>query len=143
GLKMYFMGIEGETYVEDEDGNAEYRDHIVNSEDGLSFEAELARYLTFPGGGFQSMTSEVHVKGAESSLESVEAADKLEEYMPEEPWISAVHTKEENDELRGFGSDIEKYVEEMRDKFISGDEPLSNWDKYVNELEKMDLDRYM
>jgi len=143
GLKMYFMGIEGETYEEDEDGNAVYMDHILNSEEGLTFEEELAKYLTFPGGGFPSMTTKEYFKGAESSPESLEAAEKLEKNMPKEPWISPIHTKEENDELRGFGSDIEKYVEEMRDKFISGDEPLSNWDHYVKEIEKMHLDEYM
>ncbi|HLQ72315.1 MAG TPA: extracellular solute-binding protein, partial [Bacillota bacterium] len=143
GMKMYFMGIEGETYEEDENGNPVYMDHILNSEEGLTYEEELAKYLTFPGGGFPSMTTEKYFKGAESSPESLEAAEKLEKDMPEDPWITPVHTKEENDELRGFGSDIEKYVTEMRDKFISGDEPLSNWDKYVKEIEKMNLDRYM
>lgn len=143
GKELFFMGIEGETYELDEDGNPEYMDHILNSEDGLSYEEELAKYLTFPGGGFPSVTSEEFFKGAESSEESLASADLLSENLVEDPWVSMPHTKEENDQLRGFGTDIEKYVEEMREKFISGDESLDNWDHYVNEIKKMNLDEYM
>ncbi|WP_217586486.1 extracellular solute-binding protein [Lentibacillus saliphilus] len=143
GLKFFFMGIEGETYEEDEDGNIAYKDHIMNSKEGLSFEEELAKYLTFPGGGFPSMTSQKYFLGAESSPESLAVAEKLGQNLAEDRWIRMPHTKEENDQLRGFGTDIEKYVSEMREKFISGAEPISEWDNYVNELEKMGLEEYM
>lgn len=42
-----------------------------------------------------------------------------------------------------FGSDIDKYLEEMRDTFIAGKESLDNWDKYIKELEKMNLGECM
>lgn len=51
--------------------------------------------------------------------------------------------EDENKKLQGFGADIEKYVEEMRDKFIADKEPFSKWDDYVKDLEKMGLDEYM
>ncbi|WP_165769010.1 hypothetical protein [Virgibacillus profundi] len=31
----------------------------------------------------------------------------------------------------------------MRDKFISGNEPFSNWDDYIETIEKMGLNDYM
>lgn len=143
GLKMFFMGFEGETYEEDEDGNAVYMDHIVNSADGLSFEQELAKYLTFPGGGFPTMTTLNYFQGAESQPDEMATAELLAPDLVEDPWLSIKHTNEETNELRGFGADIEKYVVEMRDKFIVGNEPLSNFDAYVAELEKMGLEDYM
>ena len=143
GMEFFFMGKKGETYEEKEDGSLVYMDHIMNSKNGLSFEEELAKYLTFPGGGFPSMTSEKFFQGAESSDISLDAAEKLSNNLVEDGWVAMPHTKEENDELRGFGADIEKYVAEMREKFISGDQPLSKWEDYVKELEKMDVARYV
>ncbi|NGP43836.1 extracellular solute-binding protein [Bacillaceae bacterium SIJ1] len=143
GLEFFFMGIEGETYEEDEEGNLVYKDHILNSEDDLSLTEELKKYFSFPGGGFPSMTTQRFFQGAESSPESIAAAETLEPYLIDDRWIRMPHTKEESDQLRGFGTDIEKYVSEMREKFISGAEPMSNWDTYVNEIENMGLEDYM
>src|SRR5699024_2463182 len=119
-----------------------YMDHILNSPDGLSFEQELSKYLTFPGGGYPSITTEEYFRGAETTNESLDAAKKLSKDLIE-PWVGMPLTKEEKDEFGGVIADIEKYVDEMRDKFISGSEPLSKWEDYVEELEKMNLDEYM
>jgi putative aldouronate transport system substrate-binding protein len=35
------------------------------------------------------------------------------------------------------------YIEEMEAKFITGVEPLSNWPKYIETLEQMNLKRYV
>lgn len=143
GLELFFMGIKGETYEVDENGDAVYMDHIVNSKEGLSLEQELAKYLTFPGGGFPSMTTLDYFQGAESQPDEMATAELLSPDLVEEPWLSIRHTNEETEKLSGFGVDIEKYVVEMRDKFIVGSEPLSNFDKYVETLERMGLDDYM
>src|SRR5699024_2678468 len=134
GIKLYLMGIEGETYEINDDGEPELMDHILNSKDGLTIPEELSKNLTSPGDNYHSMTVEKYFNGAEMRPDSLKAAEKLEQNMVENPWPSIRHTKEEIDELRGFGTDIEKYVAEMREKFISGDEPLSKWDDYVNEI---------
>src|SRR5699024_699975 len=145
GMELFFMGVEGETFEYDEDGNPKFMDHITNSEEGLTFEEEAAKYLTFPGGGFPSMVKEDFFQGVASAPQSLEASEKLESDMIEDDliWPTLTYTNEENQQLNSFGSDIEKYVGEMRDKFISGDEPLSKWDEYVAEIEKMGLEDYM
>ena len=89
------------------------------------------------------MTLEEYFNGAEMRPDALEAADKLKPDLIDDPWPSLRHTKEESDDLRGFGTDIEKYVAEMRDKFIAGDKPFSEWDEYVEDLKKMNLDEYM
>lgn len=145
GMELFFMGIEGETYEINEDGEMQFMDHILNSKDGLTFEEEAAKYLTFPGGGFPTMVSEGLFQGTASAPQSLEAVTKLENNVikDEDIWPILSHTKEENDELQGYGADIEKYVNEMTDKFISGSEPLSKWDEYVSEIEKMGLEDYL
>lgn len=143
GMKLFFMGIEGETYELDENDVPVYMDHILNSSEGLTYEQELAKYLTFPGGGFPSITHRKYFKGPANSPEDLEAADKLAPDLVESPWSLFKYTNEETKKLAGLGSDIEKYIEEMTDKFIVGDEPLSKWDAYVKEIEKIGLEEYM
>src|SRR5699024_2358039 len=142
GIRMFFMGKEGDTFEYNDEGEAEYTDKVVGDKD-MAFSEQVSRFFTFPGGGFPTMVKREYFNGAESSDISVEAAEKLKGDLVENPWPALLHTEEENKKLQGFGSDIEKYVDEMRDKFISGKEPFSKWDDYVNELEKMNLDEYM
>src|SRR5699024_11819812 len=141
GSQMFFMGIEGDTFEYNEDGEPEYTDKVLDSD--LAFSEQVNRFFTFPGGGYPTIVKESYFEGAESSEISVEAASKLVDDLVEDPWTSPLHTEEENKKLQGFGADIEKYVAEMRDKFISGKESFDKWDDYVAELEKMNLDEYM
>lgn len=143
GTELFFMGIEGETFEKTADGEYEYLDKITDSADGLTFEQEVAKYLTWPGAGYPSIAEENFFKGAESAPKSIEAADKLEPDLIEDVWPSFIFTKEENDKLASFGADIDKYVEEMRDKFVSGETSFDEWDKYVETLENMNIEEYL
>ena len=145
GMTLFYMGIEGETYEINDEGNPEYMDHILNNEEGLTFEEAAAKYLTFPGGGYPGNTTAELYKGVASAPQSIEAAEKVEPDLlkDDDVWTTFTHTKDEISQLQGFGSDIEKYVIEMRDKFISGNEPLSKWDEYVKEIEGMGLEDYL
>lgn len=143
GMKEFFMGFEGETYELDDDGEPEYTDHILDSDDGLSQDQEIAKYLTFGGGGYPAMMTEKYFQGSEGSEKELEAAESLEPDLIEDSWPVFIHTEEEEDKLDGFGEDIEKYVEEMRDKFISGKASCDEWDDYVEELKSMNLDKFM
>jgi len=143
GAKLFFMGIEGETFEETDDGTLEFMDHITDSDEGLTLEQEVAKYLTYPGGGQPGIFKEEYFKGAESNPQELEAAEKLEPNMIEDPWPDFSYTKEEINDLSSFGSDIEQYVSEMQDKFIVGDVPFSEWDKYVETIKNMGLDQYM
>ncbi|PAV31156.1 ABC transporter substrate-binding protein [Virgibacillus profundi] len=143
GMKLFFMGIEGETFEETEDGEYVYMDHITESDEGLTFEQEAAKYLTWFGGGYPSMTTEQFFNGAESSEQSLAAAETLNPNLIEETWPAFIFTNEENRVLSSIGTDITKYVGEMQDKFITGDVPLSEWDNYVETLKSMGFEEYM
>ncbi len=47
------------------------------------------------------------------------------------------------DESARLWTDIDTYIKESRAKFISGTEPLANFDKYIDTLKKMNMDRYI
>ena len=143
GAKLFFMGLEGETYETMDNGELDYLDKIKNSPEGLTLDQELIKYLTWPGGGYPGIVKEEFFKGAESSPSEIEATKKLEPNVIDEVWPRFTYTIEENNKLSALGSDIEKYVNEMRDKFITGDLPFSEWDNYVETINQMGLEEYM
>lgn len=49
--------------------------------------------------------------------------------------------QDEQQEITNLRSDLDTYVKQMEAKFVTGQEPLSNWDKYVSQLKKMGSDR--
>ncbi|WP_188454951.1 extracellular solute-binding protein [Virgibacillus oceani] len=143
GAKLFFMGVEGETYEETDNGELEYVDMLTDNPDGLTFEQALRPYITWLGGGYPALVQSDYFKGAENSPASIEATKKIEPDIIEETWPSFPFTVEENQRLAALKADIEKYVIEMQDKFIAGEEPFSEWDKYVETVEKMGLEEYM
>ena len=52
-------------------------------------------------------------------------------------------TTEESEKVRDAATDLKTYVEQMEAKFITGVEPLENWDKYVKTIEGMGVKEYV
>ncbi|GIN70861.1 ABC transporter substrate-binding protein [Bacillus sp. J14TS2] len=143
GAKLFFMGVEGVTYEETEDGEYEYVDEIKNDPDGLTVEQAVSKYLTYPGGTYPALVTEEYFQGSQGTDMSLDAADRLEPHLIEEVWPAFIFTDEEQKVMDTSGADIEKYVNEMRDRFIVGESSFSEWDKYIETIEKMGLEKYM
>src|SRR5699024_10666911 len=143
GYELYFMGIEGETFEMTEEGDDEYVEDIKNNPDGLNLDQSVSRYLTWPGGMYPGITMQIHFKGAEGTEVSTKAVEKLEANLIDEVWPAFTYTEEENSKLSAFGSDIEKYVGEMQDNFITGNASFDEWDQLIETLEEMNLEEYM
>lgn len=143
GMKLFFMGVEGVTYREKEDGTLEYTELITNDPDGLNFNNAISKYMTWRNGAYPSVVTAKYFNGSEGQPESIEAAKKLEPYFPEEVWAPFSFTVEENEFMSTTGADIQKYVEEMEAQFITGRASFDQWDNYVKTLEQMGLDQYM
>lgn len=144
GMLMFFMGIEGETYEMTDDG-PELMDHITNSAEDLTLTQELAKYLINPGGNHPVMITDDYFTGSENAPTDIEATEVLEPYVIDEVWPAFTYTEEENNDISVITTDISKYVSEMQAQFITGELPLTDeeWEKYIDTLEGMDLDRYM
>jgi len=143
GTEMFFMGFEGVTFKRNADGTTEFLDEIVKNRKGLSFDQAIAQYLVWPGGGMPGIVSQKYFRGGESLPLSVEAAELLEPYIPEETWPPFSYTTEENTRMAAIDSDISTYIREMQAKFITGDVPFSEWEAYVETIEKMGMAEYM
>lgn len=142
GRKMFFMGIEGESYEETEDGVV-YLDVITNNPDGLSVPEARAKYVTYAGGGYPGIVDQRYFQGSENNPAALEAMEKIEPYLIDEVWPEFIYTEDERKILTSTGADIEKYVEESEDRFITGERPFSEWDDYIKVLENMGLDNYI
>jgi putative aldouronate transport system substrate-binding protein len=60
----------------------------------------------------------------------------------QENWISSlVFTDAEKSTLTPIKTDLDTYRSEMLDKFIMGIEPMSNWDAFVTQIQRMNLQK--
>lgn len=143
GAKLFFMGVEGVTYEETEDGEYEYVDEIKNNPDGLTVEQAVSKYLTYPGGTYPALVTQEFFQGSQGTDMSLDATERLKPHLIEEVWPAFIFTDEEQKIMDTSGADTEKYVNEMKDKFIVGETPFSEWDKYVETIQKMGLEEYM
>lgn len=145
GIRMFFMGWKDETYKEDAEGNVDYVDEIKNNPEGLNLDQAVGQYLIWPGGYYPGFVTQKYFKGAEGLPTSVENAKKAEPYVipQDKVWPPFNFTADEQSELTGIQTDIHTYVDEMRDKFIAGNESFDNWDQYVANLQKMGSERYL
>ncbi|MBO0991769.1 extracellular solute-binding protein [Bacillus sp. SD088] len=144
GSRLLYMGVEDESYEKTNDGEYEFLDKITNDPEGLSKEQALAGYVGYLNTGAPaSLVKQEYFKGSETSEMSLNAVEKLEPYVIEDTWPQFQYTEEENETITSIGFDIQKYVEEMKDKFITGEASFDEWDNYVKTIEKMGLKDYM
>ncbi|KRG12119.1 hypothetical protein ACA30_20425 [Virgibacillus soli] len=143
GSRLFYMGVEGETYEKTDDGKFKYMEKITNSSEGLTKEQEIVKYLGWVGIGAPGILMQDYFDGSEGSDQAVEAASKVEPYLLDEVWPPFTYTEEEAKRLSALSADIEKYVNEMQDKFVVGEESFDKWDSFVKNIEKMGLEEYM
>lgn len=142
GTKLFHMGVSGVSYKDTRNG-VEYVDEITDNPKGLTQTEAKKLYVTDAGGGFPGIVKEAYFKSAESAPEQAKAAKLVEPDAQKEIWPAFTYTQPEADKLDSLEDDIGKYVDESRDKFIKGDMPLSDWNKYVEKIKQMGLDDYM
>lgn len=145
GSKMFFMGFEGVTYEEDEDGNVNYLEEITDNPDGLNMDQAISEYLTWPGGYYPGIVREEFFQGAEAKENSRINAEKTKPYRIDDDDIlpGLNYTVEENDQISAITTDLQTYIDEMNAEFITGKRSFDQWDEYINTLDKMGVEKYV
>ncbi|GAF17656.1 LOW QUALITY PROTEIN: ABC transporter, substrate-binding protein [Bacillus sp. JCM 19046] len=64
-------------------------------------------------------------------------------HMEEVPIPLLYLTNEEQEIVNTIEVDLKSYVEQLEARFITGVEPLSNWDKYVETIKGMNIEEYI
>lgn len=139
GNLKFFMGWKGDTYEELADGSVQYTSKITASPDGKTLEQVLMQSLTWAGGSYPGIVKQKTFKAALPSM--IQAAETVKPYIPKEVWPSFIYTPEESERITQLLADIDVYVGEMQAKFITGG--LADWDKYVEQFNKMGLTDFM
>ncbi|HLQ82073.1 MAG TPA: extracellular solute-binding protein [Bacillota bacterium] len=143
GSRLFFMGIEGESYEETGDGQYEFTDEITDNPDGLTVDEALKPYVTYLGGSYAGIVKEAYFKGTESSPQAREGAEKIAPYRIEEVWPDFTYTSDEAAELSSLTVDLDKLRTEARDTFINGKKSLKEWNNYLEDFDRIGLSRYM
>lgn len=82
-------------------------------------------------------------KGLRSEFDEWIDKENAEKLTPigKSPFPNVYLTNEEQTEASALLSDLNTYVQQMEAKFVTGQESLANWDKYVAQIKKMGGDR--
>ncbi|UQZ85559.1 Lipoprotein LipO precursor [Paenibacillus konkukensis] len=144
GTALARLGIEGVTYTVGSDGFYKLKDEFANNPKGLTVDEALSEYTIFQGGGIPQRVTQKVDQSAAVLPEMIKNKDVVRpNLVPEEKLMIPNFTEQENIELSSYATDIKAYTDEQVIKFITGAKPLSEWDKYVSTLNKMQLDKYM
>jgi putative aldouronate transport system substrate-binding protein len=139
GAKLFFMGVEGESYEEKSDGY----ELLPKITEGQSIDEGLKSYAMYLGGGYPAVSSERFFKGVESTPQAAKGSALVSKFAIKDSWPAFTFTNEEADILSSIGTDIDKHLEESRSGFVTGKKSLDDWDDYVEQFQKMGLEDYM
>ncbi|WP_221565950.1 extracellular solute-binding protein [Alkalihalobacillus sp. TS-13] len=147
----YFYSKEGREYVNDgpegylwEKGENGARKYLEVPK-GFDSREDYRGTLT-PAYGITAPTVTARIEGVEltefDKFIEDETKAKIDPYA-EVPIPLMYLTNEEQSTVNTIEVDLQSYVEQMEAKFITGVEPLSNWDKYVKTIENMNIEQYV
>ena len=138
---MYMnWGIEGESYVIDENGNPAFTDLITSNPDGLSVDQALIQYALAADDFFFLMDPQLWLARM-SMPEQREMLPRWATGSRDRIMPNVLPTSDEASEYASIMGEVETYVNEMFTKFVMGIEPLDNYDTYMNNLKSLGVER--
>ena len=135
------FGVEGLSYNM-VDGYPQYTDKILNNEEGLSMTDALNVYTGKTAGpgayreDYRYIQQYYNLPQQQEAQKTWMEGNGINHIMP-----TISYTEEENAERSKIMSEVNNYVEEMNMKFITGVEPLSNFESFRAELKKLGIER--
>ncbi len=139
GQLLFNYGIEGVTYTM-VDGKPQYTEEITNNPKYPNPAMALGSYGSY--GRFPQIVTREALSEQSGILmpeASIKRLQGIKEYY-RSTFPSVMSTPEESSSYSRLMADINTYREEMVAKFITGAEPLSNFDKFVQTLKTMGID---
>ena len=139
GHLLMNWGIEGESYTMDENGQVSYTDAMKNNDKQLTEAEMLAQYACGNGPMIQDkqiMRLDFPRPEQQEAIKLWAETDMLEHFVP---GLSPAEEDEE-DNVR-ISHDLTTYNEQMLAKFLTGSEPIDNFDQYVAQLKQLGVDR--
>lgn len=143
GQQLYNWGEEGVAFEYDANGDPQWSDLVINNPDGLNF--MFASYLYAAGTGSVYFPSVYHIEkeyydAKPGVLEAMETFDTQTDGAYSMPRYVTLDS-EAQEEYMSMATELETYAEGMILKFIIGDEPMENYDAFLQQCKDMGLDR--
>ena len=138
GEVLAAYGVEGETFEYGDNGKPAFNEFIYANPDGLSL-AEAYNYYAKHGGAVAYHWDREWAGQPDMNLECMDIwmTDNDGLYSMPPATLSA----DEGSEFAQIMGDIETYVSEMVIGFILGEEPIENFDAFVEQIKSMNIDR--
>jgi putative aldouronate transport system substrate-binding protein len=142
GQMLYNFGVEGVSYKM-ENGYPKYTDLIMNNPDKLPMAVILPMHTrsSYDGPMVQRKEYIEQYAGLPQQQEAIKIWMKTDAEKNTFPRVTL--TPEESAESAKIVNDLNTYNSEMFMKFIMGVEPIENYDKYVAQLKKLGVDKYI
>ena len=141
GTRLINMGIEGTHYTM-QDGKPIFTDYVMNNPDGLSPKNAIGTF-TFAQSSGPFILSQDEVTQLDDDAVNRAKQDCIIPFLEESKKYvipgSTSFSSEDDAVRRAVMADVDTYVDEMIIKFVSGREPLSNWDTYVEKVNGMGI----
>ena len=136
------FGVEGVSY-EMIDGYPTFTELITKNPEGLSMSQAMAKYSRAgcSGAMIQDVRYIEQYYELPSQKEALDKWSKQAEYAKNTTLPLVTLTMDESSEFGSLYSDIKKYCDENIISFITGSKSFSEWDKFVKEVENMDIKR--
>ena len=146
GVRFYHYGIEGDTYVTNEDGSLSYVPSILEQVTGdKSYDEVVSQYSPYCGGNNPTIMSWPGYAGMELTPVPIASAEALSAFVPEVIWPFFNYTAEETDIVTTVGTDINNYVKQTCAEFLTGERELTDeeWNAYVQRVQEMGLEQML
>ena len=146
GVVFYHYGIEGETYVKNDDGSLSFTPEIMAQVSGdKSYDEVVSQVGPYCGGNNPTMMSWPGYAGAELTPIPIASAEAILPNVPDVIWPIFTYTDEELNIVNTVGSDINAYVKQTCAEFLTGERELNDeeWDAYVAQVKAMGLDQML
>ena len=146
GVTFYHYGIEGQTYVKNEDGSLSFTPEIMAQVTGdKSYDEVVSQVGPYCGGNNPTMMSWPGYAGAELTPIPIASAEAILPNVPDVIWPIFTYTDEELNIVNTVGSDINAYVKQTCAEFLTGERELNDeeWDAYVAQVKAMGLDQML
>ena len=138
GIILTNYGLEGLTW-EMRNGKIEFTDLITKNPDKLPMINALSQHVWSahdgPGLQLEKTFRDIQLKPQQDAVTTYHTTTDPALLVP-----PAQPTPAEGEKLSAIMNDIETYVQEMHNKFIMGQVPMSDWDAYVARMKTMRLD---
>lgn len=142
GHMLNNFGVEGLSYNL-ENGEPIYTEEIMNNPEGLTFGQAMGKYMRSNYGGpfvqDERYLEQYYTRDSQKAALTAWHSNTEEAKKTVYPTLN--HTNEESAELSTIVSELNKCRDENTSAFISGIRPLSEYEDFVKELERLKLAR--